>query len=375
MNDVNTKNIRPTIEITLIACVILLLGIGFGFLFSASHPTGIKYFNNPFYYLIKQSIYFVFGIIAFFIGLLVNHEVYKKYIKLIVLTTIILLIITLIPGIGKSVGGARRWIAIFKIIQFQPSELAKLVLIFYLASVLSNKDEYIKDFYKGVLPPLIFVSFISFLILAENDFSTAFLFLFVSMIIIFLAGARIITLILLSLIGTLTGVLMILLAPYRTIRLFAFINPWEDPLNSGWHYIQSMKCFAIGKLFGKGIGESIQKNVNLPEAHNDYIFAIIGEEGGVFLSLIILALYTVMAIVGLNIAKRSLNKYSYLVASGIIIFIYVQAMINICVVLSLVPATGVTLPFVSSGGTSLVVFLYAIGILLNISIKNKKGLT
>lgn len=368
-------NNRPTIEITLLACIILLIGIGYGFLYSASKPIAEKYHDNAYYYLIKQGIYLLLGVIAFFMGLFIDYDFYKRHIKSIVLGTIILLIITLIPGIGREVNGARRWIVInlfFDKFQFQPSELAKLSIIFYLSSVMSNKEEYIKDFYKGVLPPLIFVSFISFLVLMGNDFSTTFLFLLVCLIVFFLSGARILTLIMLSMIGIVSTILMVIFAPYRTRRIFAFMNPWEDPLGSGWHYIQSMKCFALGKWFGLGIGESIQKNSNLPEAHTDYIFAIIGEEGGVFISLIIIVLYAIFVIVGFNIARRAVDKYSYILASGITVFIFIQAMMNIGVVLGVLPATGITLPFVSSGGTSLVVYLYAVGILMNISVRSKR---
>lgn len=366
---------RPTMEITLLASVILLVGIGYGFLYSASKPLAERYFDNSYYYLVKQGIYLLVGVVAFFLGVLLDHNFYKKYIKPIVFSTIILLIITLIPGIGREVNGARRWISINLIVdrfQFQPSELAKLTIIFYLSSVLSNKDEYVKDFYKGVLPPLIFVSFISFLVLLGNDFSTTFLFLFSSFVIFFLAGARIVTLGLLAFIGILSGLLMVVIAPYRAQRILSFINPWDDPLGAGWHYIQSMKCFALGKWFGRGIGESVQKYSNLPESHTDYIFAIIGEEGGAFISLIIILLYFIFAVVGFNIAKKTKDKYSFLLAGGITLFIFLQAIINIAVVMGALPATGITLPFVSSGGTSLIVYLFATGILVNISLKSKK---
>ena len=357
---------RPTIEITLLACVILLIGIGFGFLYSASQPSAIRYHENQYYYVIKQGIYILVGIFAFICGILLDHRFYKKYIKLIVILTTLLLIVTLIPKIGKEVGGARRWIAI-KGFQFQPSEIAKLMIVFYLSSVLSNKKEYIKDFYKGILPPLIIVGFISLLIFIESDFSTTFLIIFVAFIIFFLAGMRLITFIMLIGAGLLGSILMIFFAPYRLKRLFAFLNPWEDPLGSGWHYLQSMKCFAIGKWFGSGIGESTQKYFALPEAHNDYIFAIIAEEGGVFIALIILVLYTILAFVGFNIAKRTTESFSYIMASGITTLIFFQAMVNIGVVVGILPSTGITLPFVSSGGTSLVMFLFSVGILMNIS--------
>lgn len=367
-----TNDYRPTIEITLLACVILLIGIGFGFLYSASQPSGIRYHDNPFYFIIKQGIYLAIGVIMFCAGFLVDHKLYNKYIKVIILGILMLLVLTIIPGIGKEVGGARRWIVIDRF-QFQPSELAKLVLIFYLSSVLANKKEFIKDFYKGVLPPMVLVGFLSSLIFIENDFSTTFLVIFITMIIFFLAGVRLITIIMMMGVGALSGVMMIFFASYRIQRLFAFLNPWEDPLGSGWHYLQSMKCFALGKWFGRGIGESTQKYFALPEAHNDYIYAIIGEEGGAFVALIILSLYSIFAFVGFNIAKRTEDKNSYLMAAGITSLIYFQGMINIGVVLGLLPATGITLPFVSAGGTSLVVFMFATGVLMNISYLNRKN--
>ncbi len=361
---------RPTIEITLLASVILLIGIGFGFLYSASQPSAVKYYDNQYYYIIRQGIYIITGILFFLGGVFIDYRLYKKYIKAIVILTTLLLIITLIPGIGKEVGGARRWIVIDKF-QFQPSEIAKLSIIFYLSSVLANKEEFIKDFYKGILPPFIIIGFISLLIFIENDFSTTFLVIFIALIIFYLAGIRLVTFFMLIGTGLLGSILMIFLAPYRIMRIFGFINPWEDPLGSGWHYLQSMKCFAIGKWFGTGIGESTQKYFALPEAHNDYIFAIIAEEGGIFITTIIIILYTILAIIGFNIAKRTKDRYSYLMASGITSLIFFQAVINIGVVTGILPSTGITLPFVSSGGTSLVIFMFAIGILMNISYLSK----
>ncbi len=363
---------RPTIEITLIACVILLIGIGFGFLYSASSPAGERYFNNSYYFIVKQAIYLCFGILFFIAGVFFDHEFYNKYIKYIVIAVVLLLAVTLIPGVGKEVGGARRWISIAGF-QFQPSEIAKIALIFYLSSVLAGKEDLIQDFYKGVLPPLLLTGFLTFLIFIEKSFSTTFLIFFIVVLLFFLAGIRLVTFVMLLATGAASSVIMIFFAPYRVSRFFAFLNPWDDPLGSGWHYIQSMKCFTLGRLFGRGIGESIQKTFALPEAHNDYIYAIIGEEGGAIVAVIIIILYTIFAFIGFNIAKRADNKYSYLLACGITSLIYIQAMMNIGVVVGVLPSTGVTLPFVSSGGTSLIMFLFAVGVLLNISRTSRKN--
>ncbi|OHD11420.1 MAG: cell division protein FtsW [Spirochaetes bacterium GWD1_27_9] len=362
------SHLQNNIGIALLASVILLVGIGLGFLYSASQPASLKYFNNQFYYLIKQGIFFIIGIFFFMAGFFIKIEFYKKNIKFIVVITLILLIVTLIPGISKEVAGGRRWLNLV-IFQFQPSEIAKLVVIFYLSFVLANKKEFIEDFYKGILPPLLLVGFISFLILAENDFSTTFLVLVTSMTIFFLAGIRLLTFFMLIGVGGIAGVLMIFLAQYRITRFFAFLNPWEDPLGSGWQYIQSMKCFSLGKFFGKGIGESAQKSFALPEAQNDYIFAIIGEEGGAFFAIVVVLLFTAFAFIGLNIAKRSKDKTHFLLASGIASLVFIQAMVNIGVVIGILPSTGITLPFISAGGTSLVIFMFACGVLFNIAHK------
>jgi cell division protein FtsW len=216
---------------------------------------------------------------------------------------------------------------------------------------------------------LLLVSFISLLIFAENDFSTTFLILLVAMIIFFIAGIRLATLLMLFIVGLLGGVLMIFFAQYRISRFFAFINPWADPLGTGWQYIQSMKAFALGGFFGRGIGESTQKNFSLPEAHNDYIFAIVGEEGGALFAVIIILLFSVFAYIGYRIAKKNDDKNLYLLVSGITTLIYIQAMINIGVVIDLLPSTGITLPFISAGGTSLIIFMFAVGVLINISFR------
>lgn len=361
---------RPSIDISLLACIVLLIGIGLGFLYSASQPSGIKYYNDQYYFILRQVLYFGVGLLFFMAGFFINHHVYKKYVKYMVLGTTFLLILTLIPGIGKNIGGARRWIVIWKL-SFQPSELAKITVIMYLSTILDKKREIIEDFYKGVLPPLVITGIISFFILIENDFSTTFLIIFVTMLMLFLGGIQYFTFIMLGVLGATGSLLAIILAPYRVKRMFAFLNPWEDPLGAGWHYIQSIKCFALGKWFGKGIGESSQKNIALPEAHNDYIYAIIAEEGGAFLAIIIILLFTLFAFIGYNIAKKTDNHYSFLLAAGITTIIFFQAIINIGVVLSVLPATGIPLPFVSAGGSSMVVFLFMIGVLMNISYTNK----
>lgn len=359
-------------DILLLAVIILLAGIGFGFLYSASQPSAVRYYDNQYYFILKQGIYFFIGFVFLILGYFINPDFYRDKIKFLIFGLIILLIITLIPGVTPVIGGARRWIRIWHF-SVQPSEIAKVVIIIYLSMIMAKNKERINDFYRGVLPPLIIIGVISFFIFLQNDFSTTFIIIAVTLIMLYISGVNIISLVMLLLIGLMGSAIMVIIAPYRMKRIFAFINPWNDPLGAGWHYIQSMKCFSLGGFFGKGVGESTQKYSALPEAHNDYIFAIIAEEGGVLLAVIVLLLFTVFAFLGFRIAKRANNRYRFLLASSITSIIYVQALINIGVVLSILPATGVTLPFVSAGGTSLVMFLFLTGILLQIS-KDRGGL-
>ena len=357
----NNKKSFFSLDIVLFGCITILIGIGIGFLYSANRPSGVK-----------QMIFLCIGFFLFLIGTFLDYNFYKKNIKAIVIITIILLLATLIPGIGKNIGGAQRWIGT-NLFRFQPSEIAKLVIIFYLASVLSDREKEIENFFQGIFPPLCLSIFMALLIFVEPDFSTTFLILFTAITLFYLAGMKIVHLFLIIILGLSSGIIMLFAAPYRTKRLFAFLNPWVDPLGSGWHYIQSMKCFSLGKLFGVGIGESTQKGRALPEAHNDYIYAIIAEEGGVIFAILIILLFAAFAIIGLNIAKRSKDKYSYLLACGLTLLIFYQAITNIAVVAGMLPSTGITLPFISAGGTSLMIFMFAIGILLNISRKQKQN--
>ncbi len=357
-------------NIILIALVLILIGLGLGFLYSASHPISVKMFDKGYSIFLKQLIYFAAGFAAFILGSLINHNIYRKFTKIMIFITLIMLIFILIPGVSREVGGGKRWLSI-GFTTFQPSEIAKFVIILYLASVLSNKKEDINDFYKGVLPPLIMTGLISFLIFLENDFSTTFLLLLLVFVVLYLSEVKLFTLMMLVGVGMVTSLLMVVIAPYRLKRMFAFLNPWDDPLGSGWQYIQSAKCFTLGKMFGVGIGESAQKNSALPEAHNDYIFAVISEEGGAVIAILIILLFLVISFLGFNIAKRSDNKYSFLVASGISSLILLQAFVNIGVVIGVLPSTGITLPFISAGGTSLVMFMLMVGVLLNVSAKGR----
>jgi len=368
---IKKENIQNNILIaSLFSAVILLIGVGLGFSYSINKVTETSIIDNNYAYIMKQMFHLFIALTVMIAAIFIDVELYKKFMKLITIATIILLIMTLIPSIGKIVGGARRWINL-GFIQFQPSELAKISILIYTSAMLSKKEDTIKDFYKGILPPLIVVTFISALILVENDFSTPFLILLVVFFMLFLSGAEFLSLLILIFVGILASIMGIFFEQYRMKRLLGFFDPWGDPLKGGWQYIQSMKCFALGGFWGKGFGNSTQKYLTLPEARNDYVFAIIAEEGGAIFSLVIVLLFVAFAISGLMIARNCKeDRYKFLLAAGITIFIFFQAMTNIGVSVGLLPSTGIQLPFVSSGGTSLVVFSFCIGMLISIAKTN-----
>ena len=354
------------INILLLVLVVILSGLGLGFLNTATQSQSANQEYSSFMIVIKQLSFFGIGIVALVLGALINHNFYKRHIKLLVFLTIAFLLLTLIPGLGVDVYGARRWIKAGPL-TFQPSEFAKLIVIFYLAAVLDNKKDDIRDFYKGVLPPLVLLILIGVFVLLENDFSTTMLIFFVGFILFFLSGVRLVTLLMLAVVGACGAVGMIFLAPYRIKRMEVLFNPWIDPFGSGWQSIQSMKCFSLGGFWGRGLGESTQKYSALPKGYNDYIFSVIVEESGVITGVLMILIYFVIALLGINVAKRCKSRFSYLMAAGISSLMFVQAVLNVGVTAGIFPATGIPLPLVSAGGTSLVVFLFSIGVLINIS--------
>lgn len=354
------------INILLLVLVVILSGLGLGFLNTATQSQSASQEYSSFMIVIKQLSFFGIGMVALVLGALINHNFYKRHIKLMVFLIIAFLLLTLIPGLGVDVYGARRWIKAGPL-TFQPSEFAKLIVIFYLAAVLDNKKDDIRDFYKGVLPPLVLLILIGVFVLLENDFSTTMLIFFVGFILFFLSGVRLVTLLMLAVVGVCGAVGMIFLAPYRIKRMEVLFNPWIDPFGSGWQSIQSMKCFSLGGFWGRGLGESTQKYSALPKGYNDYIFSVIVEESGVITGVLMILIYFVIALLGINIAKRCKSRFSYLMAAGISSLMFVQAVLNVGVTAGIFPATGIPLPLVSAGGTSLVVFLFSIGVLINIS--------
>ena len=360
----NKKKGAP--DYLIIFIVITLLTIGLIMILSASSIRAYNLYGDSYYLFKHQLVWTIIGLISLFIFMNIDYHIYKKYAKLILIVTIIGLILVLIPGIGRMAGGSRRWIGIGPI-GVQPSELTKLGIVFYLAQFLSTKRKKITSFIKGILPLVIVLGVIFLLILLEPDLGTGVTIVGTFMVMLFVAGVQMKHLIFLIVSGIPLLVYFIFSEEYRKERFLAFLNPWADPLDTGYHVIQSLIALGSGGIFGVGIGNSRQKFLYLPEPGTDFIFAVVGEELGLIGTLLILLLYFVLAWRGLKISIYVPDMFGSMLAIGITSMIVLQAIINIGVVTSSMPVTGITLPFISYGGTSLVIMLSGIGILLNIS--------
>ncbi|HER24400.1 MAG TPA: putative lipid II flippase FtsW, partial [Candidatus Atribacteria bacterium] len=332
-----------------------------------SYIMAYKWYEDSYYFLKKQLIYAIIALIAFFFAIYTDYHYYKKFTLPILIVSIALLSMVYFPGIGRTAGGASRWVR-FGFFSFQPSEIAKFALILYIAESLTRKQtKDIETFVRGVLPPLIIMFVMFLLILNEPDFSTSIIILGISFIMLFIGGTRVIQLYALIVAAIPLGILILSREEYRKSRLLSFLNPWKDPLDSGFHIIQSLLALGSGGIFGIGLAESKQKYFYLPDQHTDFIFSIIGEELGFIGTVVIIVLFIILLWRGFRIALDTSDPFGTLLAAGITSMIVFQSIINIGVVTKMVPTTGITLPFISYGGTSLIINMFCVGILLNIS--------
>lgn len=320
-------------------------------------------YNDPFKYFKNQAIFFCLGLVFMYILSKIDYKIYYKKSNFIILICIILLVLVLIPGIGAVRNGSRSW---FKIGSFgvQPSELTKLGLMIFTSKYLCNN--------KKMLPIILFSGFIFGLIMLQPDFGTGTVLLMSIFGILFIAGMNLNFIFKMSFLGITLIVILIMIAPYRLARILSFLNPWSDPLGSGFQIIQSLYAIGPGGLFGMGFGNSIQKYFYLPEPQTDFIFSIISEEFGFMGVLIVVTLLLTIIICGLKISYKCNDLFGKYLSFGIVFSLSFQSLLNLMVVVGLIPVTGVTLPFLSYGGSSLLISMASIGVLLNISNNNKK---
>lgn len=356
---------KNTIDFSLMVTAFILVVIGIIMVFSSSAYYSLNNFQDSFYFLKKNLMWAFLGTGAMFFTMNFNYKRLKKYAFPAFVLSIILLILVLTP-LGISINGARRWLGVGSI-TFMPGEISKICAILFVANSLSNNISNIKSFSKGILPYLIIIGLYFGLIILQPNLSTAGTISLIIIAMLFVAGMRWAHMVLLGSTGVGLLVVMILLAPYRMKRVTGFLDPFADPKGTGYQVIQSLLALGSGGLFGVGLGKSIQNKLYIPEPQNDFIFATIGEELGFIGCVTVILLFLFLIWRGIRIAINAPDLFGCLVATGITSMIAIQVMINIAVATSSMPVTGVPLPFISFGGNALVIFMAAIGILLNIS--------
>lgn len=356
---------KRRIDIPLLISFILLVLIGLMMVYSASNVVALYKYNDKFYFFKRQFIFGVAGIFVMIFFIKVSLEKIYKLTTLIFIISIITLILVLIPGIGMVRGGARSWIG-FGSLSMQPAEFMKICIILLLAKYLSNHDDDLNKFSQFMFI-LVIIILIFGLIMLQPDLGTGIVLVGSSILLLFCSGAPIKYFVLLVLLGVIGIVMLIISAPYRIERILAFLDPWSDPLGSGFQTIQSLYAISPSGIFGLGFNKSMQKHFFLPEPQNDFIFAIVCEEFGLIGGFILLALFFFMIFRIIKISRKVRNKYYKYLSLGIGLIYFVQVFINVGVVIGLLPVTGITLPIISYGGSSLILSMIMIAIVLNIS--------
>lgn len=363
---------RHTGDPILTTIIILLVGLGLAMLFSASFYYGELRFDDSYHFLKRQFLLMVAGaLLSFFVSRMPVNTL-RKAIPFLLLVSFILMILSFVPGVGKPLQGARRWIFIFDF-SFQPSELVKFSLILYLAHIFSKKEDRINDLLGTVMPPLIVSAVFIVLIYVQNDFSTAFFVFFLVILMFYIAKINFWYFLFLGSVGIPLAVILLFTKEHRVRRILTFLNPDLDPVGAGYQVNAALSSLVNGGFWGVGLGEGTKKLGGLPEAHSDFIFAVLGEETGLIGVVFALAIFLAFAFRGYQIACNSKDKFGYYVSFGITTIVLYQTLLNIAVVGGLIPATGIPLPFFSSGGSSIVMTLIMCGVLVNISRNNRNG--
>ena len=346
--------------------VCIMVSIGIIMVYSASSISAANRFGDSIHFLKRQSLFALIGFLLMLIVMKVRYQVLRRLSFPFFIGSIFLLMLVVIPGIGTTIGGSSRWFRIGPL-SLQPSEIAKFALIIFFAASLSKKEKNVKSFSVGFLPHLVVTLLLCALVLLQPDFGTAVMLFSLFFILMFVAGGKIRYLASVCAVGAVGCYFLISSVGYRLNRISAYLNPWEDPTSTGFQIIQSFLAFGSGGLWGTGLGNGKQKLFYLPEAHTDFIFSIIGEELGFIGVLLIIFLFIALCFCGVRIALKAPDLFGTYLALGITSLIVLHAIVNLGVVMGLLPTKGSTLPFISYGGTSLVVNLTGVGILLNIA--------
>lgn len=361
------KAARKPFDFWILITVLMLLLLGTVMITSASTSFAYNKFNGDTYLFLRKQLQFLplsIGVMIFLMYF--DYRKLGKLSPIIFITSILLLILVAIPGIGTEIKGARRWIFLGPI-NFQPSEFAKISVILFFSYSLSKRKDSLKYFIKGLLPYLMILGLVLGLIIIEDHMSGTVIVALIVLTIIFCAGAKIWHFMLIGVPAIIGAIALIFTADYRMARVIAFLDPWANRQEGGWQVVQSLMAIGSGGLFGRGIGKSLQKFLYIPEPQNDFIFSVIAEELGFVGVTVIIILFVIFIWRGIKVAMTAPDAYASLVAIGITSLVAFQFIINILVVTSSMPTTGMPLPFFSYGGTSMIFLMAGIGILLNIS--------
>lgn len=349
-------------DLVLVSIVLALLLAGLAMVYSASGIRALDLRDDPSYYLTQQSLWAALGLVAMAVAARVDYRRLRPLALPLLGVVFVLLVLVLIPGLGTNAGGASRWLRFGSLFGVQPAELAKLALIVYLAFWLGA--------WRGTASPMaafaLLVGGMTALVVAEPDLGTAIVLGAIALSMYFVSGARVREFAAIGALALVAVGVAAVAQPYRLQRVLTFLDPWSDPRGSGFQTIQALYALALGGPFGEGLGASREKAGFLPAPYTDSIFAVLGEELGLAGTIVVILLFLALAFRGIRIALRAPDRPGALLATGVSVWLAFQAWVNMAVVASLVPMTGITLPFISYGGSSLVVSLVGVGILLNV---------
>ena len=361
-----TSSFVENIDLSLLLSALILLGLGLVMVASSSISIAERQLSDPLYYFWHQFSYSIIGLIAGGIVFKIPLSFLQKTGPVLIVISLFLLMLVLIPGLGKEVNGSKRWLDL-GIISLQVSEFVKLATVIYLAGYLVRHNEEVRTNLSGFLRPLALIFFVSLLLILEPDFGAVAVIAMTAMGMLWLGGASFFQFIFLLLTMTAVLSLVAISSPYRLERLTTFLNPWADPFNSGFQLTQALIAFGRGEWFGVGLGSSVQKLFYLPEAHTDFVFAVLAEELGLFSVMIVIALFCFIVIRALMIGRRAEKRerpFTAFLAYGLGIWLGLQAFINVGVNMGVLPTKGLTLPLMSYGGSSLIIMCVVIAMLL-----------
>ncbi len=364
--------LNNSIDFTLLIVLLILLSVGLIMVLSASSPKSLSDYDTSYHFFIRQLIFALLGLLAMAIISKIDYRFYQKFYKLAWIISVVLLALVLL--IGTEANEATRWIKITESLSFQPSEIVKFLMIVFYAGILTRNRDELGNFWVGLVKHICMLAPIIVLLLLEPHFSVSIVILGTCCVMMIMAGCKFWQFVTAGVsVGVPTIVAMVMMEGYRLKRVTTFLDPWSDPKDSGWQVIQSLYAIGSGGLFGLGLGEGKQKYLYLSEPQNDFIFAILAEEMGFVGCVFVIILFAILIWRGVLIAMKAPDMFGSLIAVGITTLIAIQVIINIAVVTSSMPVTGMPLPFFSYGGTSLFILLCEMGVLLNISRATNSG--